>query len=95
MRALLAFDKFKHSMTAAKACSAAADALAAVQPLWDLQEVPLTDGGEGFAEIFTDALGGDLHTTEVLDACFRTRTAQYGVVPFERIPVSARARLRL
>lgn len=95
MRALLAFDKFKHSMTAAEACSAAAKGLGAAQPSWDLQAVPLTDGGEGFSEILTRALGGDLHTLTVKDALFRPKEAVFGIVPYERLPVATRERLGL
>ncbi|MCC5839195.1 MAG: glycerate kinase [Opitutales bacterium] len=95
MHALLAFDKFKHSMTAAEACAAAADSLRLAQPAWNLQTVPLTDGGEGFAEILTRTLGGDLHFLTVTDALFRPKEAVFGIVPYEHVPVAARERLRL
>ncbi len=59
MNVLLAFDKFKDSMTAAEACSAAA--VGVRQTLGDsvqITEAPLTDGGEGFCPILTNAANG-------------------------------------
>jgi hypothetical protein len=58
MRALLAFDKFKDSLTAQQACDLAADALRATHRDWTLDLCPLADGGEGFCEIHTAAAGG-------------------------------------
>ena len=58
MRVLLAFDKFKDSLTAPQACAAAAAALRERHPDWSLDECPLADGGEGFAPILTRAAGG-------------------------------------
>jgi glycerate kinase len=95
MRVLLAFDKFKHSMTAADACAAAAKSLQSAQPTWSLRPVPLTDGGEGFAEILTRALDGDLYTCTVKDALFRPKGAAFGIIPYARVPPAARERLRL
>lgn len=59
MNILVAFDKFKDSMTAADACAAAATG--ARQALGDsiqITEAPLTDGGEGFCPILTNAADG-------------------------------------
>ncbi len=49
MRVLVAFDKFKDSLTARQACELAAEALRKEQPQWQLDLCPLTDGGESFA----------------------------------------------
>jgi len=59
MRVVVALDKFRGTLTAAEACAAAADAC------WDagveVDEVPLSDGGEGLL----DVLGGPNRTTLV------------------------------
>ena len=49
MRVLVAFDKFKDSLTAPRACAVAAEAIASARGGWQLDECPLSDGGEGFA----------------------------------------------
>ena len=51
MRVLLAFDKFKGSLTAPAACAAAAAGLRAAHPDWRIDACPLADGGDGFASI--------------------------------------------
>jgi len=86
MRVLIAFDKFKNSMTARQACEVARDTLAEMHPDWDLELAPLTDGGEGFAEILTRQYGGELHTVEVLDPLQEKRPAHYGTLPLEKLP---------
>ncbi len=53
MRVLLAFDKFKDALGAREACRVAAEALQSQHPDWECDLCPLTDGGEGFAEILT------------------------------------------
>ncbi len=49
-------DSFKESMTAAEASSALAEGVRAVAPNVDVVEVPMADGGEGFAQSLSDAL---------------------------------------
>lgn len=59
MNLLLAFDKFKDSMSAAEACNAAE--VAAYEVFGSSVSVfkaPLTDGGEGFCSILTEAASG-------------------------------------
>jgi glycerate 2-kinase len=58
MHVLVAFDKFKGSLSAPQACRAAAAALRRRHPDWSLDLCPLTDGGEGFAALLTEAAGG-------------------------------------
>ena len=59
MKILAAFDKFKDSMTAATACEAAS---MGIRDAWgesvQITQAPLTDGGEGFCSILTDAANG-------------------------------------
>ena len=93
MRVLLAFDKFKHALGAAEACAAVAAALRDLAPTDEIDEAPLTDGGEGFAEILTRAAGGKLLRRQVLGPRFAPVEAGYGEVELEKIPAAARARL--
>lgn len=95
MRGLIAFDKFKDSMSAEVACAVAAETLHEAHPEWVLDLVPLTDGGEGFAHILTTAVGGRLETVPVNDVRFRMRDAIIGWARLEVIPEPARNLLQL
>jgi len=93
MRVLLAFDKFKDSLTAPAACSAAAAALREVRPDWTVDACPLADGGEGFATILTDAAGGSHHRITVTGPRGTPVSALFGRVRYGNIPPAARQRL--
>jgi glycerate 2-kinase len=95
MRVLLAFDKFKDSLTARDACSFAAAALREHHPDWTLDLCPLSDGGEGFCEILTSAVQGRIIGSSVPGPRGDTVRASIGIVPFERIPGAARTFLPL
>jgi glycerate kinase len=94
MRVLLAFDKFKHALSARAACAAAAAGCADCVGA-RVDEAPLTDGGEGFAEILTLAAGGKMRALRVLGPRFAPVEAAYGEVDIAQIPAAARARLDL
>lgn len=91
MRVLVAFDKFKDSISAEEACRAAAEALGAAHPDWELDICPLADGGEGFASILTGSAGGRLQATRVEGPRGGVRSASWGLVPMDRVPLAARA----
>jgi len=95
MRVLLAFDKFKGSLTAPQACAAAAAALRAARGGWELDLCPLADGGDGFAEILTTGAGGALAHEQVSGPRGGSVRAHLGLVPAENIPAAARALLGL
>jgi glycerate kinase len=95
MRVLLAFDKFKDSLTAGAACTAAATALRSRHPDWSLDLCPLADGGEGFAEILTHSAGGTLSSVSVTGPRHAATDAAFGLVPWKKIPPAARALLKL
>jgi len=95
VRVLLAFDKFKHALGATAACAAAAAAVREADASTQTDEAPLADGGEGFAEILTRALGGKLHKHLVHGPRFAQVEAHYGEVDIEKIPAAARARLEI
>ena len=95
MRVLIAFDKFKDSLTARQACELAAQALRAERPDWRLDLCPLADGGEGFAEILTLAARGETFEFSVAGPRDHAVTASLGLVSLSRIPLAARRRLQL
>ncbi len=95
MRVLLAFDKFKNSLTAPQACEAAARALRESHPDWLLDHCPLADGGEGFAEILTLAASGALQHAIVAGPRDQPAAAHLGLVSANQIPATARALLTL
>jgi glycerate kinase len=95
VRVLVAFDKFKDSLTARQACERAAQAIREARPDWRVDLCPLTDGGEGFGEILTGAAGGRMAEFTVAGPRNRLLTAALGLVRLDQIPAVARGRLRL
>lgn len=93
MRVLLAFDKFKDSLSARDACTFAAAALAEKHGDWIVDACPLSDGGEGFAEILTLAVRGQLIGSSISGPLDDEVQAFIGMVPFDRIPDAARVML--
>ncbi len=91
MRVLVAFDKFKDSLAAARACKLAVRALRSEQPGWQFDSCPLTDGGEGFAEILTRAAHGRLMTFPVSGPRGGLIAAGIGLVLPSQIPAPARS----
>jgi glycerate kinase len=90
MRVLIAFDKFKDSISASRACSAAAAAVVALHGGWSTDECPLSDGGEGFAGILTRAAGGTFKTVAATGPRGERVSAQFGIVRAAEIPEEAR-----
>jgi glycerate kinase len=94
MRVLIAFDKFKDSVAAAGACAIAARAIDSARPGWDVDPCPLSDGGEGFAEILTRAAGGNLTRLPATGPRGGKVDAAFGIVSVDGIPAGARALMR-
>jgi len=88
MRVLVAFDKFKGSMTASQACAVARSELEAMGHA--VVEAPLTDGGDGFAELLTRALDGERIDHRVTGPLGKKVDAAVGMVEARRIPDAAR-----
>lgn len=93
MRVLIAFDKFKDSLSATEACGLTAAALRETHADWTVDRCPLADGGEGFCEILTAAAGGQIIGSTVTDPLGDPVQASLGIVPLDRIPAAARAQL--
>ncbi len=93
MRVLLAFDKFKDSLSARDACTFAAAALGEKHGDWIIDSCPLSDGGEGFAEILTTSVRGQIIGSSIMGPRGDEVQASIGIVPYDRIPAGARALL--
>ena len=93
MKILLAFDKFKGSLSAEQACEVAARVLAAAHPSWTICACPLSDGGEGFGRILTKSAKGDWSDVRVRGPGGGEVTAGAGIVFTRCIPPAARAML--
>jgi glycerate kinase len=82
---LIAFDKFKGSMPAHVACEAARRGLLAARPQARCQLAPLSDGGEGFASILTEAVSGQLHKATVTGPTGQPVEATWGMVDLQAL----------
>ena len=74
----IATDSFKASLSSREAAEALAEGVRSVVPECEVVVVPVADGGEGTAEILTEALGGSWHTVATLDPLGRPFEARYG-----------------
>ena len=68
MRILAAFDKCKDSLSAREIC-ALAQKVVSTQPIsHEIECSPLTDGGEGFAQLLTEQKSGSYHSILASDS---------------------------
>lgn len=95
MKALLAFDKYKGSLSASQACDIAARALGELDASVQTISRPLSDGGEGFCEIVTNALGGVFRDYNVTYPDLSTGQAIVGYVFLEKLTARLRKLLDL
>ena len=93
MRVLIAADKFKDALTAAEACDAIAEGVRRAQPTWVVDQCPLTDGGEGFGRILTEAAVGEWAECRVAGPCGEPVEAGFGVVESAGLPAAVVQRL--
>src|SRR3984957_16884515 len=83
MHVLIAPDKFKGSLTAARAATALAEGWREGWPVdkpLKIECLPVADGGEGTAEAIHDALAGRWVTLDVCDPIGRTVESRYAMV---------------
>lgn len=81
VRILLCPDSFKDCLAAEQVCAALAAGVHDAQPGADVLQVPLSDGGEGFAVSAAAVTHGALHACTVQDAYFHKRQAHFAVSP--------------
>jgi glycerate kinase len=81
MKILIATDSFKDALSALAACQAIDRGLRRARPEIETVLFPLSDGGEGVAEILTFHSGGQTVEITVHDPLFRPVKASYGLSP--------------
>lgn len=74
---LIAPDKFKGTLTARAAANAIAKGWRKARPSDAIQILPISDGGDGFGEVMSSALGARSQTVYTLDAAHRPCRAQW------------------
>ena len=79
MRIVVAPDSFKESMTAVQAARAMAAGVRDALPACAIDQVPVSDGGEGFAEAITSAWAASWREVSTIDALGRPLTAGFGL----------------
>jgi glycerate 2-kinase len=67
MRVLIAPQEFKESLTATEAASAIAAGIHSVLPNWELDVLPMSDGGPGFVDALAEASPGERRTVATTD----------------------------
>ena len=81
MKILIASDKFKGSLTAQQACNAIQKGIQLARPDLEINSIPVTDGGDGFAKLLTEATGGEWKQAEVTGPLGSTINAGWGWHP--------------
>ena len=80
MKAVVAIDSFKGSLTSMEAGQAAMEGILRADPAADVAVRPLADGGEGTVEALVQGMGGRMQTVEVMGPLGRPVVCQYGIV---------------
>jgi glycerate kinase len=75
MRVLIIPDKFKGTLTSQQAARAIARGWRKARPLDLITRLPMTDGGDGFGEVFSDLLGARPRPILTIDAAHRPKRA--------------------
>ena len=87
MKAVIAIDSFKGCLSSTEAAASVAEGLAGC----DCAVLPVSDGGEGFAAVLTEALGGMTVSVSVHDPLGRPIEAAYGIIGTTAVIESAAA----
>ena len=80
MKILVAPDSFKDCLTAQKAGEAIRNGIEGLAGNWDIQILPMADGGEGTVEALIQVTNGRLIETEVFDPLMRPARAKFGIL---------------
>ena len=87
MRILIAPDKFKGALSAREVADSIAAGLREVLPDAKIDIAPMADGGEGTAEVISQALGASWVTCKAHDPLGREIEAQYGWIENRKLAV--------
>ena len=77
MHILIAIDSFKGCLTSQEANCAAAEGILDSFPYAKITALPVSDGGEGWLDTISHAIGGEFQTVKVLDPLLRPIYAPY------------------
>lgn len=88
---IVAPDSYKDCLPSAEVAAAIVSALEERLPGEKIVSLPLADGGEGTAEVLTQAMGGRLEEAVVSDPLGRPVTARYGIAGDTAIIEAAQA----
>ncbi|MCQ2468911.1 MAG: glycerate kinase [Ruminococcus sp.] len=80
MKAVIAIDSFKGSLTSTEAGKAASEGIKRVFPDAEVTVKPLADGGEGTCSALVSGLGGTYRKIIVTDPIGRKISAEYGIL---------------
>ena len=80
MKAVIAIDSFKGSLSSVLAANAVSEGIKAVFPKAQTVISPLADGGEGTVQALVDCFGGELRTVKVHGPLDTPVDATYGVI---------------
>lgn len=80
MKAVIAIDSFKGSLTSMEAGNAAKEGILRVFPKADVQIKPLADGGEGTVEALVGGMGGKMRRVTVTGPLGSLVECEYGIV---------------
>jgi len=77
LKVLIAPDKFKSTLTAHAAARAIADGWRKARPRDEIDLLPMSDGGDGFGAVMSEALGAKVQTIKTVDAANRPIQARW------------------
>lgn len=81
MKAVIAIDSFKGSLSSMEAGQAAAEGIRRVFPEAQIEICPLADGGEGTVETLISGMGGSIRTLTVTGPLGEPVSGRYGILP--------------
>lgn len=87
MKAVIAIDSFKGSLTSLQAGRAVAAGIERVFPDALSVVCPIADGGEGTVDALTEGMGGEFHFVEVTGPLGEKVTAKYGIIETQKTAV--------
>ena len=80
MKAVIAIDSFKGSLSSLEAGAAAAEGIRRVYPSAEIKMLPIADGGEGTLDALMSCVEGEKVTLTVKDPLGRKVDASYGII---------------
>ena len=87
MRILLAFDKFKGSLTSGEVAEAFGEGLRDVMPQAEVDVVAVADGGDGILQTLVESLGGEYHVARVRGPRGGYLEARWGTIDGGKVAV--------